>query len=77
MIKKLFFGVALAGALIATPFAFAAYNATPESASPALCACCGDACQCDVCICDEKGCACDTGGACFCTPACCETCCDQ
>ena len=73
MFKRVFLGLALTGALVATPFAFAAYN----GASQAVCTCCGNACQCETCICDANGCACDVGGNCSCTPACCSACCDR
>lgn len=41
------------------------------------CECCID-CQCENCVCAALGCACDSGGDCFCDAACCASgaCCE-
>ena len=73
MLIKSLAGLALFGAVVATPFALATFN----SAGAAACVCCGENCTCTDCGCDANQCSCSTGGSCACSTGCESPCCDK
>lgn len=63
MFSKLSFGLIIAAALIASPFALASLQSAPTD----------EPCVCSDCLCDPADCACEVGGDCACLLGCCES----
>ena len=73
MSKKTVFASALAAGVLTASYLFGAFGLSKPASA---CDCC-ESCVCKNCSCDEKGCACQTGGDCECSDACCAGCCTK
>jgi hypothetical protein len=72
MFKVILLGVAMTGALVATPYAVDSFqNSVPP------CLCCGETCSCELCVCETAECECDAAGDCACALECCNMCCSN
>lgn len=57
--------------IIASSLAVTSLFSGGVNSASSPCSCCTD-CKCANCICEEAGCACDSGGTCYCDPGCCN-----